>query len=156
MSSVPVELIQDIDFLGSVYQDVENKFRDCTYRQPFADFVPVLERAHSIFFAAEQSPTGIPWAPLARSTVRRKKHSRILVDTGRLLGSLSSSDHTDAIRDIEDRYLAFGTSVPYAIYHQTGTSRMPARPPVGLNEVILNLLCNRLADHVVEALKVKV
>lgn len=63
-------------------------------------------------------PDGRPWAPLAMSTLRRGRHSPPLTDTGRMRA------HVRAVR--------VGTNVaiesePPAVYHQSGTSRMPRR-----------------------------
>ena len=88
-------------------------------------------------FASETAPDGSAWAPLAASTVaRRRKRSRgILKDTGRLMGSITHfSDATSAI---------VGTSVFYAIFHQYGVEGDPddatstdltARPFLGIGD----------------------
>jgi len=38
------------------------------------------------------------------------------------------------IRDITATQAVLGTSVPYGVFHQLGTKRMPARPPIQLSE----------------------
>ena len=62
------------------------------------------------------APDGTTWAPLKR------RAGRPLRDTGRLMNGL-----TRAAR-ITDRGFALGTNVSYAPYHQSGTTRTPARP----------------------------
>lgn len=70
-------------------------------------------------------PSGRPWAPLAPSTIASKRPgSRIMVDSGRLLSSVTM----DVVGD-ESR---LSTNVPYAVYLHEGTGRMPARPIFGL------------------------
>lgn len=68
-------------------------------------------------FSKEQAPSGARWAPLK---VRRGK---ILQDTGRLRASFHR-------KTIAGNRVTIGPGVAYARYHQTGTSRMPARPMV--------------------------
>lgn len=71
------------------------------------------------------APSGSPWAPLAASTIASKRPgSRIMVDSGRLLSSIAMDVVGDEAR--------LNTPLPYALYHQEGTSRMPARPIFGL------------------------
>ena len=105
----------------------------------------VLKRTFTEIFRGEgQTKSTQHWAPLAPSTVRarasrrrnRKKGqrfgSKILWDTGRLR---SSYINTPAI-NIEGNTMRYGTDVPYAKYHETGTRFMPARPVVGYAAVI--------------------
>lgn len=48
--------------------------------------------------------------------------SNILIRSGRLRDSVSQSYHPDHIMRIKDWELEIGTKVPYAVYHQEGTS----------------------------------
>jgi hypothetical protein len=64
---------------------------------------------------------GGKWRPLAPSTIRKKGHSRILFERGKLIKSWrmrTSSGYSVSVYS-ED---------PKAIFHEEGTSRMPARP----------------------------
>lgn len=81
---------------------------------------------------SEFSRGGIPrWAPLASSTIERKRSAgldpRILIATGRLRDSYASEggDHIERMTraDVE-----MGTKVPYAHFHRDGLKRMPKRP----------------------------
>lgn len=71
-------------------------------------------------FETGTDPYGAAWKPLAASTIRRKGHDTILVDTGKL--ALGTGAKPSGGAGIE---LA---SVDYGQYHQSGTSRMPRRP----------------------------
>jgi len=79
------------------------------------------------------------WAPLAQSTLERKAEQgyppKILQATEWLMDSLTGSaaagGHVEHI--LEDE-LIYGTTVPYAVFHQMGTRFMPARPPVDVRE----------------------
>jgi len=77
------------------------------------------------YFRRQGGPYG-SWQPLAASTVARKGHSTILWETGRLMRSLWGVT-PDSIRDESALRLRFGTRVPYAKFHETGTQHMPAR-----------------------------
>lgn len=74
-----------------------------------------------------------PWAPLADDTVKAKSKkgqtgrvSRTdpLLGTGGFRESIQKdSDHTDAV---------VGSDDPVAVYHEFGTSKMPARSTIGM------------------------
>ncbi len=59
---------------------------------PFTDWIgrylsnTTVERFHT-----KKDPEGVRWAELARSTVERKGHDKILVDTGELMDSITYS-----------------------------------------------------------------
>ena len=66
----------------------------------------------------------------------KRKHgfgSKILVKTGRLKRSLVSGS-PDTIFESKPKSMVVGTRVPYAKYHQLGTSKMPKREPIRLTE----------------------
>jgi len=58
----------------------------------------------------------------------------ILQRTGRLKSSLTERSHADFRYEAGRMGLTMGTKVPYAGYHQTGTRKMPRRPPIELTE----------------------
>lgn len=58
----------------------------------------------------------------------------ILQATGALKDSLTGPDALDSILRPEADQLTIGTGLPYAIWHQRGTGRMPSRPPIAMNE----------------------
>jgi phage gpG-like protein len=78
------------------------------------------------------------WAPLKPRTVASKAarglDPRILRATERLRKSLTNKTSSDQQFEYDSDSMSFGTRVPYARYHQTGTRRMPARKPVELSE----------------------
>jgi len=82
-----------------------------------ADTMTVIDDS----FAGSRSPDGSAWAPLAPSTVARRRlgSSTPLVDTGRLRSSMFARANP--------RGLQFGTNVTYAAPHQIGASN--GRPP---------------------------
>ncbi|MCK9569881.1 hypothetical protein M0R72_13135 [Candidatus Pacearchaeota archaeon] len=58
----------------------------------------------------------------------------ILVRWGNLRDSLTQFGDTYHIREVEPMKMVLGTDLPYAKYHQTGTSKMPKRRPIDLTE----------------------
>lgn len=78
------------------------------------------------------------YAPLSPAYAKAKAiqfpGKPILQATGALFESLTSPDAFDSIYRPERDQLTVGTKVPYARAHQTGTGRMPARPPISMNE----------------------
>ncbi len=63
-----------------------------------------------------------PWAPLAASTLKRKKgRGNVLIENGALAQSIAAGPASDERVEV-------GTDRPYAPFLQYGTKRMPARP----------------------------
>jgi phage gpG-like protein len=74
-------------------------------------------------FATEGASGGAPWVPLAPSTLRKARRTRagILDSTGALLGSLIDPGAPGHVEVMSGQELLFGSALPYAIFHQTGT-----------------------------------
>jgi hypothetical protein len=77
---------------------------------------------------------GYGWQEPAASTFESKEakvgmfaHLTLLVDTGALKASFTKAGDTNAILEISDSEIAFGSALRYARYHHSGTSRMPQR-----------------------------
>lgn len=88
-----------------------------------------LSEQQRIQFDTEGARWGRPWTPLAESTLagklRRGEPPDILVRASVLERSLAI--RTLSIERLSPRTMVLGTRVPYARFHQRGTSRMPAR-----------------------------
>lgn len=79
------------------------------------------------------------WPALAVSTLESKSRqgyppnilqaTEALYDS--LAGNLSAAGHVEQITEDE---IVYGTTNPAARWHQSGTSKMPARPPVDVRE----------------------
>lgn len=147
------EEIADPAFLGSIFLEVEQAFLAADYTSTLEPFLSHLEGSHASHFAAQSNPIGTPWAPLAASTIARKGHDTILVETTRLKSSLTGKTQ-DSIRAVSHRGLLFGTEVPYAIFHQDG-GRLPKREHVGMNNETTQQIVDAVADRTVEELKMK-
>lgn len=96
---------------------------------------PLLDRLRQLLadsvrtnFEGSHDPAGTPWAPLKHPRPGRKP----LIRTGDLLHSaVEMAWHAVRTRD----GLQFDGSLlpPYAVYHQFGTSTIPARPFFGIS-----------------------
>lgn len=75
---------------------------------------------------------GTAWPALAQSTVERKaragQHPDILRRTDALYRSLTNPQDEHHFQFVDNHTVDFGSHLEYADLHNTGTSRMPARP----------------------------
>lgn len=104
----------------------------------------------------------VEWKPLSNAYATWKSWAyptkTILRLTDRMFRSLTQKDAEGSIFEIEGSVIVgkqdmrIGTSIPYAIYHQAGTSRMPKRPPIQLTEAQkkrwVSILRNTLKDSI--------
>jgi phage gpG-like protein len=80
------------------------------------------------------------WAPLKPATILSKRArgledpERILYATGALLRALTQRDDPNQLLEVHEDELLYGTTLPYAAFHQTGTRKMPQRRPVEFTE----------------------
>ena len=143
----------DINEFSAMLAGIGDQVAAMDYSDTLDEFMPVIAEQHASMFGSEQDSNGSKWAELRPSTIARKGHDRILFETGALRDSLVSVGGPNNIAEAFPRGLVFGTSDEKALFHQDGTSRMPARPPVGLSEETLGKLVDRVADATVEKLK---
>jgi phage gpG-like protein len=104
----------------------------------FPKMVPVFEAELAKQFDAEGAgPNRGSWAALSPAYEEWKGRNYpgqpILVRTGALRDALTMSEGSHALRDFGRQTFNYGTSgLPYASFHQSGTARMPDRPPFDL------------------------
>lgn len=109
-----------------------------------SDFGPALEKIADDFlkleavqFSSEGKSGSAGWAPLSAKYAAWKAvnypGALILERDGWMRDSLTVKDAPFQIREITATRADLGTSVPYGIFHQLGTRRMPARPPIELS-----------------------
>lgn len=115
-----------------VFQGLEGGLRDLN--PVWMDVRDILIAFLKKHFQSEGAyPEGGAWKPLSPAYARwKEKHAPgkpILRFRDRLYGSLTEADHEDQIfRRTPDR-MEWGTKVPYAIIHQTGSLTVTNRPP---------------------------
>jgi len=115
------------------------------WTEGLSDFSPALEDIADDFLKLEQtqfsgegkSGSG-GWKALSPDYAAWKATNypgaKILERDGWMRDSLTVKDAPFQIRDITATQAVLGTSVPYGVFHQLGTKRMPARPPIQLSE----------------------
>ncbi|TBV12763.1 phage virion morphogenesis protein [Stutzerimonas kirkiae] len=79
---------------------------------PLNDIAEYLHRSTDDRFRQQVGPDGSPWAPLAPSTLARKKGSRTLRESSALQDTLR--------HQVSGNELLFGTDRPYGAIHQFG------------------------------------
>ena len=152
MATASKHQYDDVRFLGGLFVELEQIWQNADYQPLLAEEIPRLEKSHEAVFQNEKSPGGEAWKELSPVTIARKGHDVILHLTG-ALGTSLFGQTGDSIRDVGDRHLTFGTSDFKSIFHTEGTSRMPAREHVGVNDEQVDGMVERVADFTVELLK---
>lgn len=132
MPDVKPQLIDDLQFLGSIFQEIDIGFNEADYGDDSA---------------------GSHWMPPAESTIRSKRHNRILFEEGHLAASLISVGGGGQIAATSHRGLKYGTENTKAGFHQTGTRQMPARLPVWRQDSRLDEIVEAVADRAVGSLR---
>jgi phage gpG-like protein len=120
------------------------------------DLRPVWSRIAVEFYRRERdlfsSQGEGAWVQLSPSySSWKQKHFPglpLLVLSGNLRESLGGRGGSFSVYEAEPLSLSIGTSVPYAQFHQTGTSKMPARPPI----IIDDATTEKFLDIAVDAL----
>ena len=93
-------------------------------------------------FASEGRTAGTMWAARKSSLVGAAPRGRpgqghslpLLVRTGALRDSLTQPVAAGHVEESDRQTLSIGSRLPYALFHQTGTRRMPARPIIVLRD----------------------
>lgn len=125
----------------------------------FPKLAPLLEREMQGQFDAEgQGPDAGGWAPLSSRYAAQKAKKfpgrPLLVRRGALRRALTRSGATNSRREYTATTFRFGTAgIPYASFHQTGTGRMPARPPIDLTEAFEKELRTAAMDSARDVVK---
>lgn len=112
--------------------------------EAITDFRSVWPNVAKEFYAIEagqfksegaQGASG-KWAPLSPAYAKYKAKAfpggPILQATRSLFDSLTSPDALASIFRLDRDEMVLGSKAEGAVYHQRGTSRMPARPPISL------------------------
>ena len=110
MAGSMLEVAIDTSPVGKALDQLSERLDDLT--TPLNDIAEYLHQSTNDRFRQQIAPDGSPWAPLAPSTLARKKGGRILRDKGTLQDTLR---HT-----VSNNELSFGTDRPYGAIHQFG------------------------------------
>jgi len=128
--------------------------------QPWAPNAPstIRQKGHSVILRGKrgQRPNNIKATKRrpAVSFARGQNLSQFRLARSLTLQSHQSFDESirEAVANAGGGVLRFGTEVPYSVYNQNGTERIPARPHVGLTDKYLDQACNRVLDFTIQQL----
>jgi len=110
MAGVTLQVTTDQTLIGKALDELAERIGDLT--TPLNDIAEYLHQSTDNRFRQQVAPDGSPWAPLAPSTLARKKSGRILREAGTLQDTLRHS--------VSNNELSFGTDRPYGAIHQFG------------------------------------
>lgn len=133
--------------------DVNFKLTDL--RPAWSRIEKILEHEVTETFISSGAHIEMPWAPLSSAYLKQKyrrcgvRSNKILICTGRLAGSLTESNHPGHISRKEKLLFEFGSNVPYGIYHQTGTKKMPQRKFLAITGKTLTEIAGILKKYIV-------
>ena len=82
MAGAMLEVVIDTTTVGKALDDLIERLGDLT--TPLNDIAEYLHQSTDDRFTRQVAPDGSPWAPLAPSTLARKKGGRILRNKGTL------------------------------------------------------------------------
>jgi hypothetical protein len=152
-------ILENQQDLNRLFDSVVEGFRALSFQQMFLEEQRMMAELHMGYFLSATGPGGAKWPPLATSTIEKKGHATILVDTGRLVGSLNNAQGgADGIRETVDDFggagagFSFGTDVPYSVFHDRPIGQKH-RQHVGIDENYFSGIFDRSMDYALEGLK---
>lgn len=138
MSIVKVrfEVANEVQF-SRAFENFSSRIADLT--EPFREIQLEFYDTMANVFAAEGAfEDRTKWAELSpnyRAWKQRKFPGRKILElTGKLKSSLITSGSEGNVSVVTPTEMSVGTTIPYAIYHQKGTSRMPMRKIIHLTQ----------------------
>jgi phage gpG-like protein len=142
------------DWLNGLTSAVESPSMEPAFKPWLDEFVADIAKG----FQSGESQFGEAWAPL--KDPRAKGHALgagagagagPLIGNGELMQSVISQGSGN-IMEMTGDSLRWGTSLPYAADVQLGTSRMPARPFLNVNQDQITRAAERVAQQIIKQL----
>lgn len=133
---VRFEVVNEVQF-SRAFETLATQVSDLS--KPYEEITNEFYESMSNVFSAEGAfENRSKWADLspAYQAWKQKRYPgrKILELTGTLLASIAVRGAFGNVTKVSPTEMVVGTSIPYAIYHQTGTPRMPARKIIELTE----------------------
>lgn len=121
-------------------------------RPAFDRVVRRLNQSEEQVFATDGNAIGHAWPAAVEPD--RKINSQLLVATGALRASLVGQTG-ESIRMTGSTELRFGTTVPYAHFHEYGAPghSLPARPMIGMTDQVRQAIANEIHSYSAEAIQ---
>jgi len=143
----------DDDDARNYLEEVDRRLND--FRPLFLKIQKELEMSWSSNFTTLGLTSGSPWKPLDSQYGSWKAvnfpGAPPMVKTGQLFSSLS--DLRGKPNEIERMRARFGTNIEYAKFHQYGTTRMPKRQIVFVEQGAESRWADQAADYVLDGVE---
>ena len=123
------------------------------YTQELTDFKWIIAQQPAGMSANECDSNRSVWTPFLRSTVKRNGRNRILYKSRALRASLVNVSGPSEVSEVTPRGMVFHADASDTTYQQAAASCLPASPPIGTDEEMLDRFVNWVADATVEKLK---
>lgn len=134
--------------LASEFGELERALANPPLADALRTILPDVQSGIALNFEQAKSPEGVAWAP------RKSGGSHpLLILTGDMFSSVVEEGPNGSV-EITDNGLLIATDDHKAPFHEDGTSRMAARPFMGLGQEALSELDERLADAILDELGV--
>lgn len=147
-----IDIKVDFSQVSSDFRGMSRRAQN--FKPAFRWFMKELQVLHMQNFRTRGAVDGSVWKPLDPEYAAWKLENYgargILVADGSLRASLTFDNARGAIRDVRRTGMRFGTSLPYAKFHQTGTRYMPERRPLVTNQALYERLAQNMAEHVTD------
>ena len=115
------------------------------------------KEVNAIFAKKQPRQSGLRWKELSPDYAKAKEKQipgvPLLVRTGRLKESMISKGAEGNITLIGKTQAVFGSTVPYGIFHDEGTSKMPKRNFSEPSDRRLKIFKNNIEDHIIRTLE---
>jgi len=147
MGGITLSIAADDKEVRSLFARIER--RGANPRPAFKSIGEYMLRRTEKRFHDEKDPEGNPWTPLSAATLKKKKHPKILTESGNLRGRI--------VYEVGSSSVALGTNVIYGAIHQLGGQAgrghkvtIPARPYLGVNDADLREIAAILTDYLTD------
>ena len=130
-------------WLSAFGADMEN----ASFEPAFRACVPELMTAFGDNFEQAHGPDGA-WAPHAPYTIKLYGVHPLLILSGELVRSVTGEKNPGGVLYAESREMTIGTTIFYAAWQNYGTTKIPARPFMWLDEQNTDIVASKFLDGV--------
>lgn len=140
----------EFDQIGAYLAGVAQKLEREPMPEAMENARQAMHAGHEQNFASQSTRTGSPWAPRKQPTggwpILTHFGPLRAAATGQGPGAVQETDGRTATVGVDTGVRVTPGGVHSAGFHQSGTSRMPARPWLGASDEIENAIGEHIAD----------
>lgn len=146
-----IEITVDKAKLNALSNNFDKLINSMDFKKPLKESAGLMMEEQQANFGQQGRLYGT-WAPLAASTRRDRVYNGysaarpILVRTGKLMKGF-------VMRNLTSKSVAIANLVDYAIYHQDGTTRMPARKIIGITRNMKGAIARVFAKYITDSIR---